>query len=116
MFNEYRGFLCNPLRCSQMTLLPFLLFEQGLTDNFPKRSFRFLNDPMGIFPRIEITYFGGVSTDYGVKSSEGIFWGGVYIKGKEDNANPLQKKSSFSEISVLIHGGSVCSFLGQPRG
>jgi hypothetical protein len=61
-------------------------------------------------------YFGGVSADYGVKSSEGIFWGGVYIKGKEDHANPLQKKSSFSEISVLIHGGSACPFLGQPKG
>jgi hypothetical protein len=32
-----------------------VFFDRGLADKFPKPSFRFLNDPMGIFPKIEIT-------------------------------------------------------------
>jgi hypothetical protein len=58
-----------------MALPPFLLFERGLTDKFPKPSFRFLNNSTGIFPKIEIPHFGGTSADKEVKSSEGIFYG-----------------------------------------
>ena len=56
-FNGYGGLLCSPLRWSQITLSPFPLLEQGLTDKFPKQSFRLLNNPMGIFPKIEIPSF-----------------------------------------------------------
>jgi len=44
MLNEYGGFLCLLLRCSQITLSPFLLFERGLTDKFPKPSLPSLKD------------------------------------------------------------------------
>ena len=60
MLNEYGGFLYYPLRCPQITLPSFLLFERGLTNKFPKPSFRFLNNPIGIIPKIETLSFWGI--------------------------------------------------------
>jgi hypothetical protein len=117
MLNEYGGFLCYLLRCSQITLPPFLLFERGLTDKFPKPSFGFLNNSMGILPKIEITPFW---RNFCWLRSEVIrrhlLWRAITWKDKETPLFLFKRNLHFLGVPLLIHGWSICPFLRQPGG
>ena len=116
MFNEYGGFLFYPLRCSQITLSPFLLFEQGLTDKFPKPSFRFLNNSTGIFPKIGIPSFW---RNFCWLRSEvfrrHLLWRRIAWKNKETVLFFLKRNLHSLVVLLLIRGGSPCLFLRQTR-
>ena len=117
MFNGHGGFLCHPLRCSQITLPPFLLFEWGLTDKFPKPPFCFLNNPMGVIPKIEILSFRRIFCRLWSKVFGRHFTvKRVCMDGRWYSLRLFKRNLHSLGVPMRIRAGSTCLFLRQTRG
>ena len=117
MLNEYGGFLCLPLRCSQITPSPFLLFEGGLTDKFPKPSLPSLNNSMGLFAKIEIpSFWKSFCWLRNEVFRKHLLRRTAIMEGRENDPMTFKRNLHFFGVPLLINGSPGCLLFRQTRG
>jgi len=117
MLNEYGEFLCLFLRCSQITLSPFLLFERGLTDKFSKPSLPSLNNSMGLFAEIEIpSFWRSFCWLWSEVFRKHLLRRAAIMEGREIDPMTFKRNLHFFGVPLLIDRSPACLFFMQTRG